>query len=63
MTPTSATAVSGILAVDKPAGLHTAPLRAGETGTLLGLVIERYPEVAALHQARRVVSAKPTGVR
>ena len=39
---------AGMVVVDKPAGLHTAPLRAGETGTLLGLVIERYPEVAAL---------------
>jgi 23S rRNA pseudouridine1911/1915/1917 synthase len=35
-----------LLAVDKPAGLHTAPLRPGEAGTLLGQLIERYPEVA-----------------
>jgi 23S rRNA pseudouridine1911/1915/1917 synthase len=37
-----------LLAVDKPTGLHTAPLRRGEGGTLLDLVIARYPEVAAL---------------
>ena len=37
-----------LIAVDKPAGLHTAPLRKGETGTLLAQVIERYPEIAAL---------------
>lgn len=37
-----------ILAVDKPAGVHSAPLRRGERGTLLGLVIARYPEVAGL---------------
>ena len=36
------------IVVDKPAGMHTAPLRAGETGTLVDLVIRRYPEVAAL---------------
>jgi 23S rRNA pseudouridine1911/1915/1917 synthase len=38
-----------LLVVDKPAGLHTAPLRPGETGTLLDRVIARYPEVAGLH--------------
>jgi 23S rRNA pseudouridine1911/1915/1917 synthase len=37
-----------LLVVDKPAGLHTAPLRAGEAGTLLDQVLERYPEVASL---------------
>jgi 23S rRNA pseudouridine1911/1915/1917 synthase len=37
-----------LLAVDKPAGLHTAPLRPGEAGTLLAQVIARYPEVAGL---------------
>ena len=37
-----------LLAVDKPAGVHSAPLRPGESGTLLGLVIARYPEVAGL---------------
>ena len=37
-----------LLAVDKPAGVHSAPLRPGESGTLLGRVIARYPEVAGL---------------
>lgn len=37
-----------MLVVDKPAGLHTAPLRRGETETLLDEVIARFPEVAAL---------------
>ena len=32
--------------VEKPAGTHTAPLRAGEPGTLLERVLEMYPEVA-----------------
>ncbi len=37
-----------LIAVDKPAGLHTAPLgRAGED-TLLGRLLERFPEIAAL---------------
>jgi 23S rRNA pseudouridine1911/1915/1917 synthase len=34
------------LVVDKPAGMHTAPLRAGETGTLLDAVISAFPDVA-----------------
>ena len=42
-----------ILVVEKPAGMHTAPLRPGETGTLLSLVIEAWPEVA------RVPGIKP----
>jgi 23S rRNA pseudouridine1911/1915/1917 synthase len=37
-----------LLAVDKPAGVHSAPLRRGETGTLLGAVLARFPEVAGL---------------
>jgi 23S rRNA pseudouridine1911/1915/1917 synthase len=37
-----------MLVVDKPAGLHTAPLRPGETGTLLDMVIAEFPEVAAV---------------
>jgi 23S rRNA pseudouridine1911/1915/1917 synthase len=37
-----------MVVIDKPAGLHTAPLRAGETDTLLAGVIDAYPEVAAL---------------
>jgi 23S rRNA pseudouridine1911/1915/1917 synthase len=39
---------AGMIALDKPAGLHSAPLRPGETETLLARVIERYPEVSAL---------------
>lgn len=39
---------SDLLAVDKPAGLHTAPLRSGEQGTLLGQLIACYPSIAAL---------------
>jgi 23S rRNA pseudouridine1911/1915/1917 synthase len=39
---------SQLLAVDKPPGVHSAPLRRGEGGTLLGLVLARYPEVAGL---------------
>ena len=39
---------ASMIALDKPAGLHSAPLRAGETETLLARVIERYPEVGAL---------------
>ena len=42
-----------LVAVDKPSGLHTAPLRQGEGGTLLDLVIARFPEVA------RVPGVKP----
>ena len=37
-----------LIALDKPAGLHTAPLRAGEPDTLLARVIERFPEVGGL---------------
>lgn len=37
-----------MLVLDKPAGLHTAPLRRGETETLLDEVIAQFPEVAAL---------------
>ncbi len=37
-----------LIVVDKPAGMHTAPLAANETGTLIDLVIRSYPEVAAL---------------
>ena len=38
----------GLLVVDKPAGVHTAPLRPGETGTLIDMVIRSYPEVAVV---------------
>lgn len=36
------------VAVAKPAGMHTAPLRPGETGTLLEWVLARFPEVGRL---------------
>ena len=39
---------ASLLVVDKPAGIHTAPLSAEETGTLLGLVREAFPEVQSL---------------
>ena len=37
-----------LIAVDKPAGVHTAPLHAGETGTLLDSVLSRFPEISRL---------------
>jgi 23S rRNA pseudouridine1911/1915/1917 synthase len=37
-----------LIVVDKPAGLHTAPLRLDEKGTLIEMVIGSYPEVADL---------------
>jgi 23S rRNA pseudouridine1911/1915/1917 synthase len=37
-----------LLVVEKPAGLHTAPLRPGEADTLMEAVIRLYPEVAGL---------------
>jgi 23S rRNA pseudouridine1911/1915/1917 synthase len=37
-----------LLVLDKPWGIHTAPLRRGETGTLLDMVIGAFPEVASL---------------
>jgi 23S rRNA pseudouridine1911/1915/1917 synthase len=37
-----------LIAADKPAGMHTAPLGRKEEETLLGLVMERYPEVSGL---------------
>ncbi len=39
---------ASFVVVDKPAGLHTAPLRPAEPETLLAMVIARYPEVAEL---------------
>jgi 23S rRNA pseudouridine1911/1915/1917 synthase len=35
-----------LIAVEKPAGIHTAPITAGEPDALLSLIITRYPEVA-----------------
>ncbi len=37
-----------LMAADKPAGLHTAPLGKEGEQTLLGLVLSRYPEVSRL---------------
>jgi 23S rRNA pseudouridine1911/1915/1917 synthase len=37
-----------LIVVDKPAGLHTAPLGEGENDTLIDLVTRSYPEVAGL---------------
>jgi 23S rRNA pseudouridine1911/1915/1917 synthase len=37
-----------MLVADKPAGVHTAPLRQGEGGTLLDAVIAAYPGVASV---------------
>jgi 23S rRNA pseudouridine1911/1915/1917 synthase len=39
---------ANMVVLDKPAGLHTAPLRPGDTDTLLAMAIARYPEVAGL---------------
>jgi 23S rRNA pseudouridine1911/1915/1917 synthase len=50
--PPSALAVlfedESLIALDKPAGVHTAPLRADEADTLLAQVIERFPEVGGV---------------
>lgn len=37
-----------LVAVDKPAGIPTHPLRAGETGTLANALVARFPECAAV---------------
>jgi 23S rRNA pseudouridine1911/1915/1917 synthase len=37
-----------MLVVDKPAGVHCAPLEQGEKGTLLQMVVDAFPEVAGL---------------
>lgn len=39
---------SSLVVVEKPAGVHTAPLRPGEPDTLMEMVIRTYPEVALL---------------
>jgi 23S rRNA pseudouridine1911/1915/1917 synthase len=36
---------SAVAVVDKPAGQPTAPLRSGETGTLVNAILARYPEL------------------
>jgi 23S rRNA pseudouridine1911/1915/1917 synthase len=42
-----------LLVIDKPEGMHTAPLREGERGSLLDAVIDQFPEV------ERVPGIKP----
>ncbi len=37
-----------LVVVDKPAGMHTAPLEDQEGGTLLELVVEEFPEVRSV---------------
>lgn len=37
-----------LIVADKPAGMHTAPLVRGDTGTLLELVLDAFPEIGAL---------------
>jgi len=42
-----------VVIVDKPAGQPTAPLRAGEVGTLANALVGRYPELAGLGHGPR----------
>jgi len=42
-----------VLVVDKPAGQATAPLRAGETGTLANAVVGHHPELAGIGYSAR----------
>jgi 23S rRNA pseudouridine1911/1915/1917 synthase len=42
-----------IVVVEKPAGQPTAPIRAGETGTLANALVGHYPEMAAVGHAAR----------
>lgn len=42
-----------LVAVDKPAGMPSHPLRAEERGTLAGALLARYPEMAHVGYARR----------
>jgi 23S rRNA pseudouridine1911/1915/1917 synthase len=37
-----------LIAADKPAGMHTAPLSSGDTDNLLALLIARFPEIGRL---------------
>jgi 23S rRNA pseudouridine1911/1915/1917 synthase len=41
-------ASEAVLVVDKPAGQATAPIRAGETGTLANALVGRHPELAGV---------------
>jgi 23S rRNA pseudouridine1911/1915/1917 synthase len=45
---------TALLAVEKPTGMHTAPLHPGEGGTLLAMVIDAFPEVAGLPGVKSV---------
>ena len=42
-----------IVAVSKPAGMPSHPLRPGETGTLAGALVARYPEMASVGYSPR----------
>jgi 23S rRNA pseudouridine1911/1915/1917 synthase len=44
---------AALVAVDKPAGWPTHPLRAGETGTLASALVARFPECATASPDRR----------
>jgi 23S rRNA pseudouridine1911/1915/1917 synthase len=44
---------ASVLVVDKPAGQPSAPLRAGETGTLANALVGRYPELAGIGYSPR----------
>jgi len=43
----------GVMVVDKPAGQPTAPLRPGETGTLVNALIARHPELDGIGYSPR----------
>jgi 23S rRNA pseudouridine1911/1915/1917 synthase len=43
-----------LMAADKPAGIHTAPLAAGGETTLLDMILKRFPETAKLPGIRPV---------
>jgi 23S rRNA pseudouridine1911/1915/1917 synthase len=44
---------ASVLVVDKPAGQPSAPLRAGETGTLANALVGRYPALAGIGYSPR----------
>lgn len=44
---------AGVVVVAKPAGQPTAPIRAGETGTLANALVGRYPELAGVGHSPR----------
>jgi 23S rRNA pseudouridine1911/1915/1917 synthase len=46
-------ASAAVLVVDKPAGEPSAPLRAGETGTLANALVGKYPELAGVGYSPR----------